>query len=127
MLERVVTLKELETVDIWVTPDVIIVRQEGMFFDTEKTYLFAPSRLRGFVVVTSANEKVGCRPLYAYMLMRPAAITLSFVTDKTINFRKLGRRDAVVWQRNARTAFKVITKRTRNTSQTVKNARKRRI
>ena len=121
MIETELVLEDLVSIDVWVTPDVKIIRQEGMFFDAEKTFLFAPTRLRGFVVVTSANSRVGCRPLYAFTLFRPAAITLSFVTDRVVNFRKLDRMEAITWAKSARTAFKRINKRSRTTSQKVRN------
>lgn len=89
MSDQRLTLHRLAPIDVWVTANVHIFRQLGMWQDLKKEYVFVPARKRGFVVIAKPTSSDECKPVKIYELMRPAGLELSWHIDKTVNFREL--------------------------------------
>lgn len=101
-------VKDLEPIDVWVTPNVVVFRQTAIWSEVGKLYQFVPSGSKGFVILTKANEKMHCRQSQGYRLHRPASLTISWLTDKVLNFREISMLDSVRWYVNHQGKWKDI-------------------
>lgn len=99
-----VRAKDLVPIDVWVTTNVAIYRQLGMWHDRKKTYTFVPTGLEGFVIVTEHDSVMNCKPLQGYMLFRPCGLELQWLTDKVVMFRELTMSAALSWARHTPSA-----------------------
>lgn len=106
--ERQMPIGKLLPIDVWVTPNVLIHRQLSFWHDEKKNYIFVPSGVRGFVIITAFEETSGCEPLQAFIVHRPAALELSWLCDKTVVFREISMFDARLWELATRKQWKYI-------------------
>lgn len=98
MIEHELDVSKLSPIDCWITPDVVLIRQLGLWTDVDKEYEFMPARPRGLVIITTHNAMMHCKPLQAFVIHRPAVLHLSWSTDKIVRFREISKMDALSWR-----------------------------
>jgi len=108
MNKHKVAIGDLMPIDIWVTTNVAVYRQTSLWTPINMLYQFVPTMPRGYVVLTKANERMHCRQLQGYTLHRPASLTVTWLSDKVINFRKLTMVEGMMWHANYRGRWKDI-------------------
>ena len=102
MDERRLDIRELAPIDVYVTANVGIWRQLGMWQDRQKRYTFVPTRPKGFVIITDHNKAIECESLKGFTLIRPAGLELAWDIDKLVVFHTLSMIDAIEWESRAR-------------------------
>lgn len=108
MNKHKIEMSDLLPIDVWVTTNVAVFHQEALFSTRNKLYQFVPTTPKGYVIITAANEKMYCRQLQGYALHRPASITISWLTDKTLNFRELRLIEGIIWHTNRQGQWKTV-------------------
>lgn len=103
-----VKIGQLMPIDVWVTTNVAVFRQSTFWTTIDKVYQFVPAKPKGYVILTGANERMHCRQLQGYVIYRPSSVTISWLSDKTLNFRKLSLIDAMTWHDKNQGRWKVI-------------------
>lgn len=89
MIKQKLPIAKLTPITVWVTSNVAIYRQLGFWHDTKKVYEFVPVNRLGYVIITETEKEIECKPLLGYSLYRPATLNLSWLADKTVNFREI--------------------------------------
>lgn len=97
MIKHKLPIAKLTPITVWVTPNVAIYRQLCLWHDANKAYQFVPANWIGYVIITESETKIECKPLLGYILYRPAALSLSWLTDKTVAFRGISMTSAGEW------------------------------
>lgn len=102
MNETRLDISKLAPIDVYVTPNVAVWRQLGMWQDREKRYTFVPTQSIGYVIVAESDRTIECEILKGYTLMRPAGLELAWDTDKPVTFRTLSMAEATEWELRTR-------------------------
>lgn len=97
MIKQRIQISDLVPIDVWVTTNVAVFRQSAMWAMIDKLYQFVPSAIKGYVILTKANEQMYCRPLQGYTLYRPSSLTISWLADKALNFHELSFIEGMRW------------------------------
>jgi len=75
--------------DLYVTQSLAIFRQYGLWHDTNRVYQFVPTSLVGYVMLMKPGGLPGERPMKAWAVFRPCALSLSWSPEKTVHFLDL--------------------------------------
>lgn len=102
MNEHRLDTKELAPIDVYVTANVAIWRQLGMWQGYEKRYTFVPTRPKGIIIITAHDKAIECKSLKGFTLIRPAGLELAWDTDKLVVFHTLSMIEAIEWELRAR-------------------------
>jgi len=105
MNERKLDIRKLAPIDVYITSNITVWRQLGMWQDRKKRYTFVPTRPIGYIFITKHDEAIYCKPLKGYTLIRPAGLELVWDTDKLVTFHTLSMTDAMEWRIHARTTL----------------------
>lgn len=98
MSRHKIRISDLMPIDVWVTTNIATYRQSAMWATIDKVYQFVPAKPKGYVILTEANACMHCRPLQGYTLYRPSSLTISWLSDKVLNFRELSFMDGMRWR-----------------------------
>lgn len=98
-------------IDVWTSLNIAVYRQLGFWHDTKKVYQFIPASPTGYVVICPHGQKSGCKPLKGYVVNRPAALQLSWDTNRSVTFCIMTLKQAIAWQCSAHIPFQSITAR----------------
>lgn len=75
--------------DLYVTKSLAMFRQLGYWHDTNKVYQFVPTNLVGYAILMQRGRLVGERPMKAWVVYRPCALSLSWAAEKVVYFQNL--------------------------------------
>jgi len=77
-----ISLNDTRYVNMYHSNDVCIVRQHGMWYDTNTLLLVTPCKPFALVAICRSPARVGdVAPLYAWLVFRPRALELVFPAD----------------------------------------------
>lgn len=72
--------------DLHVTRSLAMFRQYGFWYDPIKVYQFVPTNLVGYVMLMRPGGLPGEKPMKAWAVFRPCALSLSWASEKTVHF-----------------------------------------
>ena len=95
MTKDKVNVENMSPLDVYVTKNVAIYRQLGMWTDLHKTYTFVPASYKGYVYLVKPGQDGRYELMQGYTLYRPCGLELTWHTDRVVVFHEATKIDAI--------------------------------